>query len=173
MTILQGHHTDSVIWCDFSTDNNFIWSLSITGNVLIWNSHTFLITSVIETEIEGISCAKLHPSSTYLAVGAESIIHLLEFDVETCYVSNELKLNRVESSGIVTSVDWLLSATTGIANTVIASGWSDGSIALFDVESGHEIIELVGHSDAIVSVAFCIDGTKLASSSKDKTCRVK
>jgi len=47
-----------------------------------------------------------------------------------------------------------------------------GHIHLLDAESGTLRVKIVGHHDSVISVAWCGDGSKLASISFDLTCKV-
>ena len=55
----------------------------------------------------------------------------------------------------------------------IASGSSDGSLQIWDVESGALLVKsLNGHSGAIHSIAFSPNGERIVSGSQDKTLRL-
>ena len=54
----------------------------------------------------------------------------------------------------------------------LASGGSDKTIKLWDVQSQREIATLTGHSNWVLSVAFSPDGRTLASMSGDNTIKL-
>jgi WD40 repeat protein/tRNA A-37 threonylcarbamoyl transferase component Bud32 len=54
----------------------------------------------------------------------------------------------------------------------LASANADGTIRLFDVETGEPGLTLRGHQDTVYSVAFHPDGQRLASASADRTVKV-
>jgi WD40 repeat protein/serine/threonine protein kinase len=55
---------------------------------------------------------------------------------------------------------------------LLAAGNEDGTIGLFDLETGAKLPALGGHTLAVKSVAFHPEGTRLASASTDGTVRV-
>jgi WD40 repeat protein len=50
---------------------------------------------------------------------------------------------------------------------IVASGDADGAVALWDVATGHELLDLGDEGSKISTVAFSPDGTILASAGKD------
>lgn len=56
--------------------------------------------------------------------------------------------------------------------TMLASGSTDGTIELWDVETGQVLRTFAGHSDGVWSLAFSPDGTMLASGSWDKKIEI-
>ena len=57
--------------------------------------------------------------------------------------------------------------------TRIASGSEDGTIRVWDANSGTCVVgPMLGHGENVCSVAFSSDGTRIASGSHDKTIRV-
>ena len=54
----------------------------------------------------------------------------------------------------------------------LASGFSDGDIVIWKVESEEKVFTLKGHSAGITSAVWSPDGNRLASSSYDKTVRL-
>ena len=54
----------------------------------------------------------------------------------------------------------------------VVSGSNDKNIKLWSVETGQEIKTLVGHSDAVHSVAFSPDGKTVVSGSSDEKIKL-
>src|SRR5262249_38689640 len=54
----------------------------------------------------------------------------------------------------------------------LASGSADGSIKVWDAQTGQAILSFPGHAVLVVSVAFSPDGRRLASASQDGSVKV-
>ncbi len=54
----------------------------------------------------------------------------------------------------------------------LAAANGDGTVRLFDAETGEELLTLRGHNDYVFSVAYHPDGKHLASASADRTVKV-
>ena len=54
----------------------------------------------------------------------------------------------------------------------IASTFDDGTIKLWDADTGDEVFTLRGHTDGVLGVSFSPDGKRIASASKDRTVKV-
>src|SRR5438445_1564216 len=54
----------------------------------------------------------------------------------------------------------------------IASGAEDGTLKVWDAQSGSEMGTLTGHSDLVLGCAYSPDGSRIVSVSKDNTVRV-
>jgi Tol biopolymer transport system component len=73
---------------------------------------------------------------------------------------------RYRNVGRVFSVDF-----SPDGKTLLAGAW-DGSIRLWDVATGEEVRQYVGHTGWVRSVAFSPDGKTFASGGKDKVIRL-
>lgn len=52
------------------------------------------------------------------------------------------------------------------------SGSWDGTLRLWNLETGRTQIRFIGHTKDVLSVAFSADNTKIVSGSRDKTCKI-
>jgi len=55
---------------------------------------------------------------------------------------------------------------------IFATGQNDGTIRIWNLNSGQELAVLHGHTDAVTSIAFSSDGQMLLSGSADRTARL-
>ncbi|MEC4818133.1 MAG: serine/threonine-protein kinase [Scytonema sp. PMC 1069.18] len=76
-------------------------------------------------------------------------------------------VNSVALSPIISSF-----STQGGSEKMLASGSADGTIRLWLMSTGVELLTLKGHSDSVWSVAFSPDGQLLASGSADNTIKL-
>jgi WD40 repeat protein len=88
----------------------------------------------------------------------------------------ELTLRETVSGQEIHQWGQELEPQTGIvfalSERLLAAGCLDGSIRLWNFESGAEIEQLNGHRGAVISLAFSPDGLRLISGSRDTTALV-
>ncbi|KAG0050803.1 hypothetical protein BGZ90_006943 [Linnemannia elongata] len=109
---------------------------------------------------EDISCMAFSATGHQLAVGTRS---------------GTIWLFDPQSKGLITSIptDWIIEAMSFSPDgQQLAVGADDGCIHLLDLQSEECDIELRGHTEGVVCIAYSPCGEWFASGSQDKTVRV-
>jgi len=114
----------------------------------------------IELESVSLTSLSFSPDGSLLACGWEWEVILL--DPITGKQLHILSGHSREVNSVAFSPD----------ERLLASGSSDKTIKLWNVETGKCIRTLTGHADSVYSVAFSPDGRYLASGSWDKTIKL-
>ncbi len=111
-----------------------------------------------------VSAAALHPGGGWALVGSSTgVVQLMAADASRRAVTMPGRHARAVT-GATFSRDGKLAAT----------GSADGSVRIYWLSGGKVLrfVPLEGHSDRVHSVRFSAGGTKLATSSRDRTARV-
>ncbi|KAJ7356504.1 quinon protein alcohol dehydrogenase-like superfamily, partial [Mycena albidolilacea] len=67
---------------------------------------------------------------------------------------------------------WVLSVAFSPDGSQLVSAAEDGSIRVWDVQTGLTLVQFIGHSCAVKSVVYTIDGKRVVSGSDDATIRI-
>lgn len=68
--------------------------------------------------------------------------------------------------------EFIFSLALSPDGTVVAAGYQDGTVRLWDMDTGERLIVLEGHTGRVMSLDFSPDGTLLASGGSDGTVRL-
>ena len=139
----------------FSPDGNKIAAGYYSGEIIIWDAHTYNPVSVYKGENDYFSL-DFSPDGKYIAYGARYEAVTL-FDVENNCV---VKTFPVERSGIPEAVKF------SPDGRYIAAGYTVHRIIIWDVETGGTVYRFEA-SNSVESVAFSPDGKSLISADAD------
>ena len=154
-------HTDTIMSVHFSPDGHTLISSSLDGTLRRWDVETGAEINEYPAGFSILSTT-LSPDGKTLAFSLDvpsNVIVLL--NVETLEVIRTL----LGHSGIVTSVAFSSDGQT------LLSGSVDGSIRLWNADSGAEIGRFEGHFGPVYSVAFSPDGVFAISGAGDRSLR--
>jgi WD40 repeat protein len=68
--------------------------------------------------------------------------------------------------------EFIFSLALSPDGSVLAVGYQDGSVRLWNMDNGEQLAVLKGHEGRVMSLAFSPDGTLLASGGTDGTVRL-
>ncbi|KAJ1474443.1 quinon protein alcohol dehydrogenase-like superfamily, partial [Baffinella frigidus] len=159
---LQGDFTAGEAWSlSFSKDGERLACGTSRGSIRVWDSTTgAMLLTLSAAHNHFVAYLNFSPTENRMLASGGGDGEVRVWDV----VSGE-KLRSIAGRGIAAfSPDGatILTATSAAANDV----------QLVDAESGELRVNLSGHTAHVFSASFSVDGSKLASGSRDGTCKV-
>ncbi len=149
---------DAISW---SPDSTQIAGLNFTSNVVVWTiSKTKSDIFINPGDIFSIDWS---PDGTKLAL--ERLKKL-----EIWNPTTGLRLKTFDTPEYITTLAWSPNGKEIATGDILAP--QDAWVRIWDAETGALLKEMSGHSDTILSIGWNADGTKLESSSIDKTIRI-
>ena len=157
LAVLQGHE-NGILACVFSPDGARVVSGSNDGTVRLWSVETGEELAVLSVRTSGGPIFSYSPEGTRIVSGFGDSLHLR--DAETGEAIAVLQ----DRSGY------------GIKNCAfspdgmrIVSMLGDGTVRLWNGETGEELVTLPGHVGWVAALAFSPDGKHIVSGSNDGT----
>ncbi|HPO35853.1 MAG TPA: caspase family protein [Syntrophales bacterium] len=147
-------HSSFVHSVAISSDGKFLASGSADKTVKIWDLMKGTEIRTFSDNKSGINCLIFSPDGRQVASGGYKTITLRE----------------VAGSGekvLSGHSDWINSLAFSPDGKLIASGSLDGTVKLWDTQTGEEIKTLRGHENQVWAVSFSPDGRRLASTGDD------
>lgn len=157
-------HQDAISSVAWSPNGLLLATASMDQSICILaRESNFKTIRRIQATREQHYAALWAPSGTILACcGAYYGVHL--YNAET---GNRIWMSDPIGNRVAHDLAW-----SPRIHGLLAVALSDGRIWLLDSQTGARIVELEGHTGAVVSVAFSHDGSLLFSLAKDNTIRL-
>lgn len=155
------------VYCvSFSPTDSILVSGSSKGNVEFWDVDSKCRLDILKSkELSSINSIAFNSGGSMLAVGGDAVSDYVDAKyVEIWDVRSKKVLHILDGHS-----DLVRSVAFSPSGQILASGSKDGSVKLWDINSGKEILTLSKGNDKdsfseITSVAFSPDGQLLASS---------
>ncbi|MFN8371697.1 MAG: LpqB family beta-propeller domain-containing protein [Anaerolineae bacterium] len=127
------------------------------GTRRIYNGHDSRVTSV-----------QYSPDGTRAISGSRGNTLIL-WNVASGQIIREFPQDDPNTAAVEGHRDWVWDVAFSPDGTRVLSASADGTLILWNVETGEIVQQFVGHSASVRCVAFNTDGTKAISGSEDST----
>lgn len=160
-----GRHQDAVWGVECNPETGTIASTSADGAVALWSAQGVQLHSIVlpvsgQDDVPDIpTCVSWAPNALHLVVGYSSPRCLLFDGYTFAAITLELQMPMVLSGMEPTSV-----ATSPGNSSLAVFGYVDRCARLYDLNTGRQVSELVGHADVVTSVDFDRQGNVVTAS---------
>ncbi len=155
------HNWTYIIFMD--NDNNFLikdfWSEDLINKI---KGDTEDLWAIRTSHDENYFIAGYGEDLDKLEENPQRNMYIKVWNIKTGELIWDLKGSRFGSISTIFSPD----------GNYIASGWAEGTLIVWDFQSGKQKLKWQGHDDHISSLSFSQDGNLLASSSYDETIKI-
>jgi WD40 repeat protein len=157
--VLRGHK-DKIEALAVAPDSKRAISASADGTLKVWDLAVGVLCYTLTGHSEGVTDVKVTSDGRY-AVSASKDSTLNVWDLEQGTERHRLGTRNWRNGQKITRPDGLEAVYFGV----------DGVLKLCDAATGATLETLIGHSDAVYSIALASDG-RVVSASRDGTLRV-
>jgi len=152
-------HAGTVWSLAFGGDGKTLVSAGSDRSILVWDLPTRTIRFTLSGHEDAAISVAISPDGRFVASGgADHLFHLWRLE--------DKQIRRITSADAVRAVDF---APDG-KRAAEASG--DGTVSVWNVDTGEEVLSLYGHTGPALAIRFSPDGRTLASGSFDGTLRL-
>lgn len=146
-----------VIKVDYDNTGRWILEASTDGTLRLWDIQHGALIHNLQTDDTAIWDIVFSPDGQHVI--ANNSLDLI--DIETGETERSFE-----------SADTVYALSFNPSGDLLAAGLLNGEIVLWDTATGDEVQRLEGHTDAVWTLLFTDDGSRLLSVSDDQTARV-
>jgi WD40 repeat protein len=155
----------------FSPDGGQLATGGTDGIVKFWDLKTCTERLALKKQSSEITSVAFSPDGTQLVTCAANE-RVMIFDTNT---GAEIKTLRMGTPRKLVGLDWWFlnfNATFSPDGRRVAASGLKETVEVWDVETGQEVLTLVGHTRSVNGIAFSHDGKWIASAGSDQIVRV-
>jgi WD40 repeat protein len=160
-----------------SDDGKRIFTGGEDGTVRVWDVETGVEKLTLKGHTGSVTSVAISRDGERLISGTRMVLGRMDgvisvWDTESGKEICSFKGHNTRSQNREPARGVLLSMTISGDGKRIFTGGEDGTVRVWDVETGVEKLTLKGHTGSVTSVAISRDGKRLISGSDDGTVRV-
>ena len=172
-------HTDSVNAMAVTPDGRRAVAASSDGTLRLWDLESGQTLRVLEGYTDGVQAMAVTPDGRR-GVAASSDGTLRLWDLESGQTLRTLEGHTREASAVAATPESLFKVDKDRVSALAMTpdglravlGSPDGTLRLWDLESGQRLRTLEGHTREVSAVAVTPDGRRAVSASEDQTLRL-
>ena len=173
LRILKGH-TGALRALRFSPDGDVLASGSDDATVRVWQTSDWTGRPVYRGHTEAVLCLAFSPSNGAVLASGSVDRHVRIWHTRTGEdVAPPLAGHYQPILSVAFSPDGRRLATVANSTDLWNNVGRESQVRLWDVDSGHLVLRLLAHENAVYCVGFSPDGRQLATAGGDHLARVR
>ncbi len=153
-------YSEDILCINFSADGGFLASGSSNSSIKIWNTQNSKDLKPLKADNKSVLCLKFSPNQKFMVSGSASNV-LNYWDLSKKQVTKTMGNFVFGATALDISPDSKIIAATNYQET-----------ALFDAETGKQILRTANINDIVSDIVFSPDGKSFAIASWDGSARL-